>query len=691
MHTSVHHFTVIRRQLSNMTKKIRLTLIVAALALVAMGLYPSNLGAQIWTPQYEFLGAGSSAQFNVTGFAALDPAANNLGGRTACTGGNANNHWTNSSVLNTSGMQIHDPRGGGVLDEAGSVWIGWDAGFIAVMDYDMSGGGASPPGGAAGGNFPANAAGEGVICVDVSLDSVVGMREYFANGQFVLNSTASAADTPNVVPGLPNGVALPAEVVYFFTNAAVGAPQVVNVALTDIRPEDGKFATVRALTTLGGQMPGPAYAGLGYGPGPKGTAIKSNFSSKIMQVADFAIDPRENDPFTTLPPRTYQVASVGAAPVLVLVNNSPTGAGHTGYSGYSQINHDVLAGIFSGQIHEVRDIGNTASSDPIQALTVFQREPLSGTYNTFDFNVTCNWQYFSSFGGPSYYRCQETDVNPSAASPGPNGGNPMDLTYTISNSTTATRQRVIGTSEMVKAVCGTLGSWTTGAPDSIGYAFWGFANFKSMNTNCRYLPVDNLDPLYAYPAANPGGVGFIPACTWNTGSIGCVTGSQPAPPFTKIVDGSYPIWSIYRWVYAYGPQVYWLAPLEYVQLAATTYLPDLVPIANMLVFRQHYDQCVSTAQCYAEYGSNGVDITSALGSTCGNLGTSPCIEPETGGDMGGKVLTYNSEIDYEADHVANHSTTNCITGAGGNWPNLNSPGSCEQTSVDLGNQHLPPW
>ena len=271
-----------------MMKQIRLTLIGAVLALVATGLFPSNLSAQVnpWSPAQAFLAAGSSAQFNLTGIAALDPAATSRAS-TPCTGGNASNHWTFSSSLNTSGMQIHDPRAAGPTDESGPVWIGWDAYFIQGIDYAEGKTGTAPP------------AGTGTICAYVSLDSVVGMREYFSNGQFVLKSAANTADGA-AVPGLPAGSNLPQEVYDYFTVGALGAPQVMNVAPTDIRPEDGKFATLRAMLQPTGAK-GPAnYAGLGYGA-CVGTPIKDSFpgSTKIMQVADFIIDSRDTDCLTS--------------------------------------------------------------------------------------------------------------------------------------------------------------------------------------------------------------------------------------------------------------------------------------------------------------------------------------------------------------------------------------------------------
>jgi len=648
--------------------KIRATLIVAVLSLVATGLFPINLSAQVnqWSPAQAFLAAGSSAQFNLTGIAALDPGATSRN-NTPCTGGSANSHWTFSSVLNTSGMQIHDPRSGGPTDEAGPVWIGWDSNFIQGIDY-AEGTNPNPP-----------AAGTGTICVFVSLDSVVGMREYFANGQFVLKSAATTGDG-NAVPGLPAGSSLPQEVYDYFTSAALGAPQIINVAPTDIRPEDGKFATLRAMLQPAGAK-GPAnYAGLGYGACLGASILDSTpGSSKLMQVADFILDSRDVDclnPNASV--RGYQLASVGAAPVLVLVNSANTTAGHTGYSGYTQVNSAVLAGIFSGRDLVARDIGNN-SSDPVVPLTVFQREPLSGTYNTFDFNITCVSSLYPGWTGPTGYRCQETGVDPTV-NPAANGticagastshpcGNPMYILSATSNGN-AVRRRVIGTTNMVKAVCGSIGSYSTGWPDSIGYAFWSFSTFKGLNTNCRYLAVDNIDPLYpadiAGASGNPGGVGFIPTCTSWSSPLSC-----PTIPFTKILDGAYPIWSMYRWVHAGGGDNV-NNVLYYVQKAAVTYYTDIVPANNpdtgavtLPVFRSHFTTAVTDGYG-AQYGSNGVNT----------VPNSPSAEPEAGGDMGGQVFTIPSEIDYVGSQYASGACTN------GLWPDLGTPGQCQQTNL----------
>ena len=55
-----------------MMKRFRLSLIVAALSLLATALLPVNAAA-VWTPLYAFVGSGSSAQFNSYAYAFASP------------------------------------------------------------------------------------------------------------------------------------------------------------------------------------------------------------------------------------------------------------------------------------------------------------------------------------------------------------------------------------------------------------------------------------------------------------------------------------------------------------------------------------------------------------------------------------------------------------------------------------------
>lgn len=612
--------------------KIKLSLFAAVLSIVVTGLCPSNLNAQqihSWTPANVFLAAGSSGQFNATGVGALWNVYN---GNTPCTGGDNTLHWTSSGTLNSAGMQVHDPRTALVNDEVGTVWIGWDSYFIQGMDYNFGRNGVvTPPG-----------AGQGTVCAYVSLDSTLGTRLYFAYGQMVLNTTTAGTPDGAKVPLIPGGVGLPQEVIDYFDNMTgvspdhAGVHPTMNVGPTDILPADTKFAEVRAETTYGTQMYGAGYPGLGYGGitcGTAGSQIKSAVSGAYFDVIDFVMDPGDIDCFTGAAPRGYQLISVGADPVIIVANNTNTASGHLGDPAFwagpdPQIGQQVAANVFSG-LNE--DVGSITGVYPSSPLHTFNREPLSGTYNTFDWNVTCTVERYPnlSFIGNAY-NCQETGVNPgSCPSPGVNCGNPFVHTDASNG---YTRKRVIGTGEMVSTVC-------TNA-DGIGYAFWGFSTFSGRNSCMHYLPVDNIDPLYSYPSANPGGIGFLPQCA----SLPCL------PPFTKIKTGAYPIWTIYRWVADPGPYgSFYQNVLAYLQAVAANDLGEFVPLSQMTSFRSHFTQLVRTNGT-ATYPSNGVaspNFNPAVGGQ----------EPEQGGDMGGQVFTINSEVNYVNDAITNGTCT----------------------------------
>ena len=124
--------------------------------------------------------------------------------------------------------------------------------------------------------------------------------------------------------------------------------------------------------------------------------------------------------------------------------------------------------------------------------------------------------------------------------------------------------------------------------------------------------------------------------------------SCPQLPFTHIVDGSYPIWSIQRAIYdasdptnlattiigTYAQEIAANPPNPANPLSGI--LTDFVPVKNLATFRSHYGEVVRDT---------------GLGFT-GNNGFIPGI-PETGGDMGGLVLTIQSELDFIADTGGN--------------------------------------
>jgi ABC-type phosphate transport system substrate-binding protein len=576
--------------------KIRLALTLAALSLLATALLPSNASAVTWTgPSRTFLAAGSSAQFNTMALAAgLDNAAGS--GIAALCG---EHHWTSTSSLGSTGAQLHDPRSATIPDEPGTVWVVWDDNF------------------AAGVGGTATSAQQGTICAFVTVDSIVGNREYFANGTIVLNQTAGPFPIADggAVPLLPLDPTGITQAVFNWLNG-----QPLNVALTDIRPEDAKFATIRALTSPAGtRIIRDSFTGAGYGPGPKGTPIVSSQSSKSADPVDFIINPGDTDPFTGAAPRQYTVLSVGASPVLVITNISNAADGHLGNAIYHDINRYTLSQYLKGVYTRTRDIAHV-SGEPAVPIRVWHREPLSGTYNTMEFCIPLTLEQWPTFESGVNIG-QETGVNPTNTSCTAKpctvaSGNPF---YYIAPSG-GTRGRVIGTGEMVSTV--------NSDADSLGYSFWGFSNFSG-KTNTGYMTVDGIDPLNASPSTY-----LPPQCT----ALPC-TGVT----FAHIIDGSYPIWSVLRMIYdPTSTTVIATGMVTYAQAAASTSLPDFVPATSLTVFRSHFAQLVDDAGD-AQVPHNG--YVSGV--------------PEKGGDMGGCVYTVQGELDYIADTSGNEQV-NCV-------------------------------
>jgi hypothetical protein len=602
-------------------KKLKLS--IAALSLAATLLFGASAYAQ-FIPAQTYYAVGSSAQFNTM---ALAGGVNIFGSGPLC----GMHHWTQKNPGGANAIVGHDPRfsNGGVPDQPGDIWIEWND--------------------AAATHSP-----NAVVCFYLVVDSVVGVREYEAGGTLgLLEGLVGVADG-NIVPLLGRGEPLPSNI----QNIVNGAR--FNVAHTDLRPEDAKFATVRAMSRQGQQVTGRSATGLGFAtatPGPVGIAIQSAVSSTTAQPVDFAIDPGDIDPITGGPVRRYTEIAVGAAPVMVIANYSNTGSGHFGDPALaiSNINLNTLAVTLAGGPaisipsavnttnygFHIRDLssapGASSAADP--GIHTFIPEPLSGTYNTMEWCGPNSWRIAGdirfSVGAvagqdanvPSDpHFAPFTAVNPLSQT-APNGG---------------TRQRVIGSAEMVSTVNSTT--------DGFGYAFFSFSSFQGKactNASCingtnalRYLSVDGVEPLYSGVTANPNGPSVLPQCTTSGGALV----SCPQVPFTHIVDGTYPIWTKYRAIYDATDPTNIAGALigTYAQEIAANppnplnpgsgLLTDFVPVANMRIFRSHYAQVVRT---------NGVAFSP-------NNGFKPGV-PETGGDAGGLVLSIQSELDFIAD------------------------------------------
>ncbi len=505
----------------------KLKFILAGLSLCATVLLASNSYAQ---PTILYNAAGSSAQFNTWAFAASLTSPAICGTR----------NWTK-----TNGAVVHDSRSSSIPDNKGNIWVVWD-----------------------NDNNPTT------ICAYVSVDSGVGVRAFFAVPTCVNNlaSSDNGSSGDNLVPSpMRPDVPLPNAVYTALTGAAF------NVGMTDIRPEDALFATNRALAPLTQNR-----SGLGYGPPPIGQPILSAFSSKSAVPVQFALS--GNDPISGLPITfSYATASVGASPVVVAVNKTEAGLGHLGTLIFVNVPRFVLAWAQNGNLTRTRDLFNYngLASYPLHVLL---REPISGTYNTMEWDVTRSLEVGSS---------QENNVTPPA-------DNPLNQTY----ATGGTRQRVIGTGEMINE----LGA----IPDSLGYSFWGFGNFAPVISTVKYITVDGIDPIRSTYVN-----GTLPQCT-NPPCVGALT-------FPNVKNGTYPIWSVLRFV-TVSPIPSGIYSLYQAAITEATQIPDFLPLTNLTVFRSHYNQAGVT-------GANGI-ITGL---------------PEAGGDMGGAIFNIQADKDYYAD------------------------------------------
>lgn len=467
-------------------------------------------------------------------------------------------------------------------NETGSAWIAWTPG---------TGGSCTSP------------ASDSQVYSYLQTDSVVGDRCLF-NGCKIQAGTAgsptSVTTSSLILPKNSDGsLNEQATVPTVIWNLLAG--QAVTAAGTDIRPEDAQFAVNRALTSCGGTVnsSNTNYKGLGYS---NGDAIKSHFSTSNFRVVNFTL------------PSSYSVTTVGAVPVIVAA------VGPDYLSTSSPINN-----ITSGDLAKLLSGTFTSTSVP-KASTVLIREPLSGTYNTMEYNIP-NIQNATT-ANPNTYLSQDVGGNSLMTNDSQqncNGSVPQNQTALSGTSnfqyemniTTAgggARQRAIGTGQEVS----TLLAATT---DTIGYSFWSTANFKNATSSAKYLTVDSIDPLFGSYSN-----GQIP--TTGNGLLSSVT-------FTHVQDGTYPIWSSIRLV---NKGLSASAGVTALANAAQTFVPatptpDFVKKADLAAVHSHFTP-------------PGVTVSGVSNGSKALTGAPGCSATEKGGDVGGQFLTASQEQTY---------------------------------------------
>jgi len=720
-----------------MTKKILAAMAFAGLLLVAPSVFaaPCTAGATL-----QFVGVGSSAQQNTLAYAATDIIGSSYH-LFSVTGKDTNN---NNTAL------VHDSRPSANKNDSATVWVMWDTATncnvyayytedsaVGVKDFlafsKITVGGKS---------YSVQAA-YGVLTSDLTDTNFSGTE--CNTGDPVQNcATGKVGGLPDTDTQLPSSVyvalsgtnSIPANqppnapLAYCGVNpskAGSGSYCYFNAAGTDIRPEDALYATTRALTTKNATLTGLGYnnaacGGSGTSPGKFGCPIFDSFAqNKTFNVLSFKLSGSDPLGSGTIPATT--AFNVGAAPLLVIVGNQDTtagsGFGDTSVAPYTfhDINRQVLAEVFQGRLHCTTDLLTTGASvgSPIQAVL---REPLSGTYNGFEFTAV---RTLLGSGNPFTSAPSATAAKSNADSGQEEGNDPIanqggsgcpangataptascgDPLYFQTGSTSGCGQglklRAIGTGEEVPAVVNHYGA--PAVSDGIGYSFWSFGNLAPLATGCgsstnqntyngacnfigHYLTVDGIDPLYATPGgandspANPAGAYNPPQCNFK--GLPC-----NALPFTHVKDGTYPLWSVLRIMsfanVGTGASATLLTPPAVLNMIANDMIEvanssrrtgDFVPFLtgltnsgtltapswsgnlNLFVFRSHYKAAGSPNNPLNGHKScitGGVaDFTNvALG---GGTSTSPACLVDKGNDMGGAVLTVQSDVDWNID------------------------------------------
>lgn len=516
----------------------RATKMAAAISLALMMLVGANCFAV--TPYFN--GAGSSAAFNSFALAA-GPAT----GGSVCGGF----IWTKKN-----GAQGVDNRSTGLL-ETGNVWIAWDSSSAPTK-----------------------------VCSYIAVDSIIGQQLFFAAPASTFNILFGAGTAgDNLVPTLTD-TPIPQTVI----NVLQGQP--FNAAPTDIRPEDALFEETRVLAPFDPMH----YNGLGYGPGPVGTSIKSAFSTKTSTPAIYALSGK--DPITGQTIPATKTLDVGVQVVVPIVNAQQGSAQNSGHFGDStsffNVNRRDLALAQNGGYAFTKDLTSVPGQGTVP-LNVIAREPLSGTFTTMEFNIPRNLEIGST---------QEQGVNPATGQgttcPGEPCGNPLFL-----SNGSGWRKRAIGNGEEVAQV------GTAANGDSLGYAFWSVGNLAGQSPNIRYMQVDGVDPINLSYVD-----GTLPTCT------------APCPgivSFANVASGNYPIWSTLRLVSHKPVPVGVTALITKAQEQVVNIYPDFLPLASMGVLRSHYKQ-------------SGVLAANGSGGNCNFA--------ESGGDVGGAVITIQGDRDY---------------------------------------------
>jgi hypothetical protein len=545
------------------------------------------MSTQVKAQAVELTGAGSSGYFIQAG-----EGANYSSGAI-----NAPCVWSE----NTNSVSATDTSVSPKAVDTGSAWVAWTTG---------TGGTCTSP------------ASTAEVYAYLSTDSVVGDRCLF-------NSSTCSITYPTTTPA-PAGLILTGGVSNCGTTGECDLPSsiaaalnsaTVNFAGSDIRPEDAEFAITRALTSCGTAVAsGSTYLGLGYSNGNQIGSYNYNQdgTGQYFNVVKFSL------------PSTFYATIVGASPVVVAVNSSTSGSGLDGSSVTAltaQELADFLAGSYS---YTGQASGNSTPSATGSAVTVYIREPLSGTYNTMEYNIpnTTNASDPTNPNLPNFELSQDVGVNNISGQQNCNGSVPTGLVsgsspaaydLNISTASGGARQREIGTSKELAAVLANANG------QSMGYAFWSQQNFAGFTStaapNAKYL---QLIPYGSTTAVDP----LLTAGTTYTGTIPTTSAQLADVDLHTTEDGSYPDWSLLRIITTSTTAE---ALAEDLAKATDDFDTSVISFAvpsKMTVVRSHFIPVAGT----------GYPTSAANGDNSLGAGNTACTDSEAGGDVGGVPL-----------------------------------------------------
>jgi hypothetical protein len=531
--------------------------------------------------------SAQNLQANIAGSTAFwleaGEAAYTLGGTTTTCA------WTTSPTVDGSSFVI-DQRVPALPEyfpfsvDYGALWVTWTTGSTGTC---------------------ANPSSDSNVWAYISLDSVLGVRCFFAQPQCTLNAGSFDQATGVVTPLSPgtagaNALAgitdtpIPASVLSAFNG------QTISMAASDILPVDAKFASYSTLSQCGNLGNGTQFIGLGYGPGPFAPEpIYSYFSEYYMNVNDFNVygtDPADGNPVPG-----YSITPVGAIPVIVAVNTSNVNG--FGSPQLTNLNRAQLGLLFTVLFLRTADAiiqpfaGTGATYYGVSALIP---SPLSGSYNIFEHSIANNKELYRSL---DIANCDPYGV-PAA--------NPLIASRSI-GTTISYRYRVIGTNEMLSELQVTQ--------DSIGFELWSAENFAG-TSNVKYVSVDGIDPLF-----NSYSNGTIP----QSGN-----GLLPSVTLAHVADGSYPIWNEERLISSPASASVAATFAAYTQaqlsFGAGATRPDFIPDSQLNVFHMHFAP--------VDVNFNATNTPADGPKICG-----PGSNAEDGGDVGGMVLSVQAGAD----------------------------------------------